>query len=223
MKTISIKLLLVILIFNFSSCKNESASFTDYKFADQTQVITCTNVDSKILNEALYSFEKDIIPFYDKQKQNANRAYNMFTKQATNRKIDVTKFASKHSVELANALKSSGFIGENGVNYNNPLIKCIAENMQKGDIKTTFKALVSVNSMSKSLFNPALQTKTHRVHADKYLSMYVALEYFYAEILKTDFTKVDFNRPDVIINEELKKQVQEKNSKVDFNKRPRKQ
>ena len=147
MKTLSIKLLLVILIFNFSSCKKGSASFTDYQFADQPAVITCPDIDNKLLNEALYSFEKDITPYFDKQNQNENRAYNTFTKQATSKKTDITTFASKHSVALANALREAGFIGENGVNYNNPLIPCIAENMKKEDLKTTFNALVSTNSM----------------------------------------------------------------------------
>lgn len=220
MKTSSIKLLLVILICNVSSCKNEKSSFTDYQFADKTAVITCADTDSKLLNEALYSFEKDMIPFYDLQQQNANRAYNTFTKQATSKKIDLTKFVSKHSVALASALKEAGFIGENGVNYNNPVITCIAENMQKEDIKTTFNALVSTNSMRRELFNPALQSKTHKVHADKYLSMYVALEYFYADILKTDFTNVDFNRQTATKPEAI---LKSDNGKVDFNKRPRKQ
>jgi len=221
MKKISIKLLVVILTFNFLSCKKEQPSFTDYQFAEKTPVITCPDTDNKLLNEALYSFEKDIVAHFDKKQLNENRAYNFFAKQAITRKTDVTKYASKHSVDLATALKDAGFIAEKGVNYSNPLIPCIAENMNKDDIKTTFKALVSTNSLKKELFKPALQTKIHRIQADNYLSMYVALEYFYAEILKTDFTNVDFNR-----TETAKTQTKinvENNKKVDFNKRPRKQ
>ena len=55
--------------------------------------------------------------------------------------------------------------------------------------------------------------------------MYVALEYFYADILQTDFTKVDFNRPEPTKQETTKPNFKENanNAKVDFNKRPRKQ
>ncbi|MBU2940735.1 hypothetical protein KO494_14395 [Lacinutrix sp. C3R15] len=220
MKNISIKILVVILTVNFLSCKKEQSSFADYQFAEKTPVITCTNIDNKLLNEALYSFEKDIVAHFDKQQQNENRAYNFFAKQAVSRKTDVTKYASKHSVVLASALRDAGIIAEKGLIYSNPLIPCIAENMKKDDLKTTFNALVSTNSLSKELFQPALQIKIHKIHADKYLSMYVALEYFYAEILKTDFTNVDFNR-----TEPAKTEVKENinNPKVDFNKRPRKQ
>ncbi|MDO6598135.1 hypothetical protein Q4512_14520 [Oceanihabitans sp. 2_MG-2023] len=225
MKNISIKLLLLTIIINFSSCKKQKSSFADYQFNNEVQVINCGDLDNELLNEALYSFEKDFVPFYDLLQQNPIRAYNTFTKQATGKKIDPTLFASKHSVALANALKESGFITGKGVNYNNPLIKCIAENMKKEGIKTTFNALVATNSFSKQLFNPALQTKTHKVNGDKYLSLYVALEYFYVEILKTDFTNVDFNRPKATKQENTKPifNPNANNSKVDFNKRPVKQ
>lgn len=225
MRNSSIKLLLVILIFNFSSCKKESSSFSDYQFAEETPLINCENTDNKLLNEALYSFEKDISPFYDVLQKNKIRAYNSFTKQATNKRIDPTLFVSKHSVAIASALKEAGFISENGVNYKNPLINCIAENMRKDDIKTTFNALLTTNSLTKKLFNPALQSKTHRVHGDNYLSIYVALEYFYVEILKADFTNVDFDRLKTNNKEAVKPNVigNPNNTKVDFNKRPAKQ
>lgn len=221
MKTISIKLLLVILMINLSSCKKENTSFSDYQFSEKDQVINCTEVDSKLLNEALYSFEKDITPYFDKKLQNTNRAYNIFTKQASNKRIDFAKFTSKHSVEIAKALKEAGFINANGVNYKNPLIHCIGENMKKDDLKTTFNALVSTNSMNRTLFNPALQTKSHIVYGDKYLSLYVALEYYYAEILKIDFTNVNFDREaDTKPANPVK--ATSPNAKVDFNKRPAK-
>ncbi|WP_452228808.1 MULTISPECIES: hypothetical protein [unclassified Lacinutrix] len=225
MRNSSIKLLIVILIFNFSSCKKESSSFSDYQFAEETPVINCENTDNKLLNEALYSFEKDMTPFYDLLKQNKTLAYNTFTKRATNKKIDPTLFASKHSVAIANALKEAGFISEKGVNYKNSLMHCIGENMKKEDIKTTFNALLTTNSLSKKLFNPALQSKTHKVHVDKYLSIYVALEYFYVEILKADFTNVDFNRLKATKRDTAKPNIiqNSNNSKVDFNKRPAKQ
>jgi len=225
MKTNIIKLLLVVLFFNFSSCKNGGSSFSDYQFADKTAVINCAGSDSKLLNEALYSFENDIAAFYDRQQNSADRAYNIFTKQATNSKASYDKFVSKHSVDLANALKEAGYINEKGVNYSNDLINCIAENMSTEGFKTTFNALVTTNSMSRNLINPALQSISPKVAKDKYLGMYVALEYFYAELLKIDFSEVDFDRPEEANqNQQLKNQVQQKNNgKVDFNKRPAKQ
>ncbi|WP_055442494.1 hypothetical protein [Lacinutrix himadriensis] len=222
MKTISIKLLLVILMFNLSSCKKESPTFSDYQFAEEEQVISCTEVNNKLLNEAIYSFEKDITPYFDKQLQNTNRAYNTFIKQATNKRVDFAKFTSKHSVEIAKALKEAGFIRANGVNYKNPLIHCIGENMKKDDLKTTFNALISTNSMNRALFTPALQTKSHVVYGDKYLSLYVILEYYYADVLKIDFTNVNFDRAKETEPANPIKATSP-NAKVDFNKRPAKQ
>ncbi len=225
MKNSSIKLLLVILIFNFSSCKQGNGTFSDYQFAEETPLINCEDADNKLLNEALYSFENDITSYFEVQERNTNRAYRTFLTQAVNKKTDLTKYASKHSVALAAALKNAGFIGDNGVNYNNPIITCLADNMKKGDLATTFNALVSTNSMRRDLYAPALRTKISTVSADKYLSMYVALEYFYADILKTDFTNINFNRPNYIKPKPTQPAIKAdlNNSKVDFNKRPRKQ
>lgn len=226
MKTNIIKILLVVLIFNFSSCKKGStSSFSDYKFSEQPQVVSCANEDNKLLNEALHSFEKDIAGFYDLTQNSPIRAYNIFTKQATNSKASYDKFVSRHSVSLATALKEAGYINENGVDYNHEIINCIAENMTADGLKTTFNALVTTNSLSKNLFNPALQSGTNKVANDKYLGLYVALEYFYAELLKIDFSKVDFNRP-TVKKQDSKQKIKaatQSNKKVDFNKRPKKQ
>ena len=45
-----------------TSCKKENA-FTELKFADKPVVLACENLNSKLYNEALYSFENDILNF----------------------------------------------------------------------------------------------------------------------------------------------------------------
>ncbi|MDX1277384.1 hypothetical protein [Oceanihabitans sediminis] len=206
MKTFSIKLLLVILIINLSSCKQENTpTFSNYKFAEKPQVLSCTDVDSKLLNEALYSFESDIAASYNNHRNNLVLSINTFTRQAASRTPDYAKIATQHSVELASALKDAGFLNDNGVNYNNPVFDCFTEKIQESGLKTTFNALLSTNSLKKELINPPLQRNAHTVGNDKYLAMYVALEYYYSAILNMDLEAE--NKP-------------AENTKVDFNKRP---
>ncbi|MFD2824290.1 hypothetical protein ACFS5M_11465 [Lacinutrix iliipiscaria] len=234
MKTISIKLLLVLLIFNLTSCKNEnsSSSLSEYKYSDQPQTINCPDADNKLLNEALYAFEDDIINFYDVQQKNAIRAYSSFLRDVGTNRMSYDKFVSEHSVNLATILKQTNVFNNDGLNYNHDIIKCIAKNMNEDDLKITFNALLSTNSMSKSLYKPALNGGASKIAKDKHLSLYIALEYFYAELIKSDFSKIDFKKRD----EEKAKQAKEieakkanqvrplqpKNTKVDFNKRPAK-
>jgi len=236
MKTISIKLLLLLLMFNLVNCKkeNNTSSISEYQYADQPQTINCSSADSKLLNEALYTFENDIVNFYDAKQKTVVRAYNAFTRKAvSNKKPAFEEFVSEHSVNIGKAISATGIFKAGGLDYNNDLIRCIGDNMAKGDLKTTFNALLTTNSMNKTLYGPALIGQASSMGKDKYLGLYVALEYFYSEINKIDFSQIDFEKRDeenatqAKQAEEVKKAnqiipIQPKNSKVDFNKRPRK-
>ncbi|MDB9960747.1 hypothetical protein OAD62_01490 [Oceanihabitans sp.] len=233
MKTFSTKIFLLLLIFNLISCKkeNSTSSISEYKYAEQPQTINCANADSKLLNEALYTFENDITSFYDAKQKNAIRAYNGFIRQAaSNKKPAFEEFASEHSVNIAKVLKETGVFNNDGLNYNHEIIKCIGENMSAAGLETTFNALISTNSMSKELYKPALSGKASSMDKDKYLGLYVALEYFYAEVSKIDFSQIDFEKRDTELSQKAKtvnpvSKIQSKsatNPNVDFNKRPRK-
>jgi len=233
MKTFSIKLLLLLLIFNLTSCKkeNSTSSLSEYKYADLTQTINCSTLDSKLLNEALYTFENDIANFYDNKQKNVIRAYNVFIRKAASKNKPVLQeFVSEHSVNVAKALNETGIFYNNGLNYNHDIIKCIGENMSASGLETTFNALISTNSMGKELFQPALTGKASSMGKDKYLGLYVALEYFYSEVNKIDFSQMDFEKRDAELAKKTKttnpvKKIQSKsatNPNVDFNKRPRK-
>ncbi len=228
MKTISINFLLVLLIFNLTGCKKENnvSSFSEFKYADKPQTINCSSADSKLLNEAIYTFENDIANFYDAKQKNVIRGYNAFIrKAASNKKVAFEEFVSQQSVNIAKVLNDTGIFKNGGLDYNNDLIACIGENMAEGDLKTTFNALLSTNSMSKTLFGPALNGKASSIEKDKYLGLYIALEYFYSEINTIDFSQMDFEKRDAEQIEKAKpiNSINPKNPKVDFNKRPRKQ
>ncbi|MGB1308288.1 MAG: hypothetical protein ACPG6B_05215, partial [Oceanihabitans sp.] len=188
----TIQLLLVAFIFTLTACKNQGTSFSDYKYADKPEIIKC-NVESKILNEALYAFENDIQNQYDKNLNSINHAYNSFARQINSRRpIPFKEFISKHTITVAKALQETDIFINGKVNYQSEAISCLAENMVDSDIKTTFNALLTTNSMSRDLFGPALQAYSSKVASDKHLGLYMALEYFYAEAVKIDYTDVDF-------------------------------
>ena len=64
-----ITLITCLLFFTVFSCKNESA-FSDFKYGDKPVAFNCEGANSKLLNEALYSFEDDIINYYKKGSDN---------------------------------------------------------------------------------------------------------------------------------------------------------
>lgn len=199
------------LFFIAFSCKKE-IQLSNYKYADKVIGFTCENVNSKLLNEALYSFEDDILNYYRKGTQNyrLEQAYSQFIRNSVFGRLKIEDLVSKHTVEIFDVLKKQENLWDVSdtkaqLNYNSPLVACISDGIKDNALKTTFKALISTNSMSPKLFGAPLVNKYRNTLNDKNLALYAALDLYYAKMFNVDFTKVNLDKPE---------------QKVDFNKLP---
>lgn len=211
MKT-KFNLIVFLLVLTLVSC-NQKNTFNDYKYADKGIVIECEQVNTKaLLNEALFSFEDDITKFYNKGNQtNINTAYSQFIRNAIYNRVNYTDIVSPHTVKIFEALKEENSLwdAENPtsyLNYNGPIIKCIANKIQNKSLKTTLNALIETNSMSPKLFGAPLMTNYRSATTDKALAGYIALDLYYAKLFTVDLSNVK-EKPE---------------PKVDFNLRPQK-
>ena len=200
--------LLVTILFG---CKQEN-TFSDYKYSDKPEVIKCDGLNSKLYNEVLYSFEDDILKFYQQKKANTTlvQAYSQFIRAAVYSRYKLEEIPSKHTLDVFEALKNESDLWDaentkSHLNYNGTAINCIANNINDVNLKTTFNALLSSNSLSPKLFGAPLVSKYRNALSDKYLALYIALEY-YSELFDIDLSKVNLNKPQ---------------QKVDFNKVPK--
>lgn len=207
-----IVLLVAVTVF---SCKKESEEKTlsEYKFSEKGIVLNCDQFDLKLLNEALFSFEDDILKTYGKTGQTGNpnltRAYSQFIRTALYSRGNFIDIVSPHSVEIFEVLKTKTDLwnlngADSTLNYNSPVLKCISENMTDKSLKTTLKALIETNSMSPKLYGPAILSNYGAAIRDKYLSAYIALEFYYGKLFNEDLSKVS----------------EKAEEKVDFNKIP---
>lgn len=183
------------------SCKNEN-SFTDYKYADQPTLINCDGLNSKLYNEALYSFENDMINYYRRARPNTTlfQAYSQYLRSALYSTVKYEDIISKHTLDVFEALKNETDLWntnnpKSNLNYNSSAVSCISKNIQDKDLKTTFNALLTTNSMSPKLFGAPLSAKLRDTQNDKYLALYTALDLFYANLFGIDFSAVDLNKP----------------------------
>lgn len=203
--------LATLLAFIVFSC-NHKNTFKDYKFSNEKPVFNCPNQNNALLNEALYSFENDLNRTYSKLSgQNLTLAYSRFINGVVNNRIKLTDIASKHSVEVFEALKNENiWDAENPrshLDYNSSFFKCIIENISDKQLQTTLNALLETNYMSPELFGAPLASNYRAVVTDKYLAAYVAFDMFYAKLFDEDLSLVN-----------LKSDPYET---VDFNKIPR--
>lgn len=202
----------VVLALIIFSCKNAN-SFKDYKFSDETPLINCNNQNNALFNEALYSFENDLNRHYSRLSgQNLTLAYSRFINGVVNHRIKLTDIASKHSVEVFQALKDENiWDAENPkshLDYNSPFFQCLIQNIKEKKLTTTLNALIETNSMSPELFGAPLASNYRAAVDDKYVAAYVAFDLFYAKLFDEDLSLVNL-KSDPYDN-------------VDFNKLPKK-
>lgn len=175
------------------SCKETQPELT-YAYSDQPIVINCDNNHSELFNEAIHNFENTLIENYTNKNPNLNNAYRDFLKESANNMINLNNISNQHSLDIFEALKNIDglWITKSNLitlNYKHNIFSCIGNNIEDKDIKTTYNALLTTNSMSFRMLKDVLLTKSTRLKTDKYLATFVALELYYSKLSNVDLTK----------------------------------
>jgi len=193
-----LRLMLLAISFLILNCNNtpKTPSF-EYIYANENVISICqeNTTNTQLLNEAVFTFENDLINFYDPINKSPNRAYTKFLSAIRNGSIDYTSIVSKHSVTVLNALKQDKSLWNlndiiSPINYKNPIVNCIAEHMKPAEFTTTFKALVHTNSLSFRMYDEELRRNTILASQDKYLGLFVALDLYYGKLYNIDFKTI---------------------------------
>lgn len=182
------KLFTLLFFVTISSC--DSPKKMDYKFADSPKVLTCDFANSDLYNEAVHSFENDILNTYDMKFKNGAKSYSSFINFSMRNSIKIEDIASEHSLKIAQALKTESDLwsttdGKSSLNYSHPLVDCMVNNIKTSDIKRTMNALLSTNSMRPKLILAPLSSSSRAMQADGSLKAYVAFDFFYSKLLNT--------------------------------------
>jgi len=175
------------------SCKDVQPELT-LKYSNKPTVINCNLNHSELFNEAIHTFEAILTEHYVNTNSNLSNAYRLFLRESTNKTTDYNKISNEHSLAVFEALKNIEGLwikknNEISPNYNHQLYSCIGNNIQDKDLKTTYNALLTTNSMSMRMLKDVLITKSSRLNTDKYLATFVALELYYSKLSNVDLTK----------------------------------
>lgn len=194
-----LKLTVIVLCLSFYGCKNESTAvtFNDYKYTDSENPLKCGEVDTKLYNEALLSFEDDILKSFNSRNNDLRVAYSSFFRSLQGNRVEFQDVASPHSMKVFEALKSDPDLwnADNTINYNADVFACLSSNFKNQSLATTFNALVQTNSMRLDLIGAPLQKEIKNANTDRYLSAYIALDMYYSNLFKVDASKVS-EKPD---------------------------
>lgn len=197
MKTLKIIALSTLMLLGFN-CKEEPKQFADYQFIDKGETVSCENMDTKLFNEALYSFEEDIKNFYgnpERDRGNLLRPYSSFVREAVTERANYAEIVSPHTIKVFEALKTKKEIWneknlKSNLNYRSAFFQCMANHIKDDALTQTMKALLDTDSMSPKLFGAPLQTSSSQALNDKYLAAYIAFDLYYAKLFDVDLSQV---------------------------------
>ncbi|SFN73593.1 hypothetical protein SAMN04487989_103108 [Bizionia echini] len=182
-----LKLAFLIVSITFYNCKHEESSFSDYKYAQEEQVITCSIPDAQLYNEALHSFEADILNYYKQKKSNIRSAYNQFLIAVTYNQIPYEAIVTPHTMKVLKALKNKPELWNgNNMNYNAQVFSCLTDNFGSKEFATTIQSLINTNSIRVDILAPPAKKYIKTIDNDKYLATFIALSIYYAQLVDID-------------------------------------
>ncbi|WP_425077037.1 hypothetical protein [Psychroserpens sp. S379A] len=175
------------------NCKEPQPKLT-FKYSNKPELVNCGDENSKLLNEAIYNLEEILIKNYVSKNPNLTYAYRAFLKESTNNRTNYNTISNQHALDIFESLKRIEGLWINkdnnlSLNYNHDIFNCISNNIKDQDLKSTFNALLSTNSMSIRMLKDVLVSKSSRLNTDKYLATYVALELYYSKLSNVDLSK----------------------------------
>jgi len=209
MKSNFLSITLIATVFTLFNCNKPTQVAIDYKYEDQAEVLNCKLKDSKLIKEAIYSFENDLNNAFDKDQKGRGRAYSSFIGLVNiGNRFKIEEVASKHSLQIAKALQASEYYKDNVFLYNSELTNCILSSIKDPNTKKSFEALRSANSLRPNVVLPTIKNNISRIASDKSYAALLAFDYYYNSLmlLEESQLKTPINAPT--------------NQKVDFNKTP---
>ena len=197
---IQLKPIVVLFAFFLLVGCNKEATLSEFKYSANDFQLACEGVNPELLKEAVYSFEDDITNYFaQKGTKNLSQAYSRAVNLGIYGRAKYEEIASPHTIEIFNILKTDTKLWNSSgktksLNYNSKFVKCLADNLADKDLKTTFNALLTTNSMSSKLFGEPLRRSAYLAIKDKYLATYIALDMYYAKLFDVDFKKKQTNK-----------------------------
>lgn len=182
-------ILLLITVAFFVSCEKP----LEYKYSDKKQIEICGGINTKLANEAYYSFREDLAKYAKKTQVNIDfldYQYGMalYIYQGASGGADYKAIASQHSIDIFKKLQKEKQIWDNPstgkLNYHSEFIDCLMNHIQKEEIKSALLSLREINSIEKVSLAEEYRTSIKNAETDMAYAMFLAFETYYKNFSK---------------------------------------
>ena len=162
-----------------------------YKYDDKPVQIDCPGANTKLLNEALYSFFDDITVYYRSKSNDPSQlgmstyeAYANYAYSGAIGESDYSSIISEHTKKVMNELKKETQLWDkkpamSNLNYNSEFVGCLIENIKNKDMKISIQSLHTANSLTPKLMAERFRMQIKDALDDPNYGMYIALDTYY--------------------------------------------
>ena len=175
----------ILVAFFITSCSMHPS--LEYQFGDKEQPISCAVQTNALLNEALYSFEKDIYDYCTIETKTEVLSYGQYIYKGVAGTAPYKEIASYHSLNIRDQLLKENILISNGVNsnlnYDHPAVKCLIDGIEDVALKKTITSLLEINSMDPAMFNSRLRNFGQQAAKNRYQAAYIALDSYYQNLV----------------------------------------
>ncbi len=173
---------------------NSCADNFSYMYAEKPAMVDCDQMDQKMLNEAMYTFQEDVAVHYNFKNYSPTTpvyyrwGFASYVHHGSNGTAPYAEIVSEQSkLVLLELVKEDGlFLKENEeyvLNFKHPLASCLIDLISDDAIKETIKTLISVDQMQARLLDSPLRSNIKRLVDDKNLLLFVGLATYYPRLM----------------------------------------
>jgi len=185
--------LLLISILALGACKEP----IEYKYQDRELGIECTGLDSKLAQEAYYSFRNDLAEYTMKNMveidyHNYPFSLALFVFKGAEGTADYKDIVSPHTIKILNELKKETQLWDlqsdkSNLNYHSEFINCLIEGIQNDEVKQAIVSFREVNSQNPKSFAELYRTSIVDADKDLNFATFLAFEIYYQYLYDLEF------------------------------------
>lgn len=190
----------VLIVLGTASCKPELV----YKYNQNLQPVSCTQLDKDLMHEALYSFEQDIAAHYNfrgfdpAEPMYIHNGYSTYVYGGATNTAPFLDIYTEHSKQILIVLEDIDGLfymvdGQYDLNYEHPYMQCVIENIANDDLRVSIQSLLTAGSYDTNLMASPFRKKAVESAKDKNLAMFMALATYYKNLLNKNVHQIPTN------------------------------
>jgi hypothetical protein len=169
----------------------------EYKYQDRELGIDCPGLDSKLAQEAYYSFRDDLAEYTMKNMveidhHNYPFSLALFVFKGAEGTADFKNIISPHTIKILDELKKETQLWDlqsdkSNLNYHSEFINCLIEGIKNDEVREAILSFRDVQAQNPKTFAELYRIRIVDADKDNYFTTFLAFEIYYQYLYDIEF------------------------------------